>query len=114
MRIRATRTFAALAVLLLAAPVFAAKNASGANSATYEIHEPTTIGQIQLKPGQYSLEAVDGQNELSILQHGKVIGKVPCHWIQLPAKPPTSQVLSDQGKVTQVSFKGNLQAVQLD
>jgi hypothetical protein len=114
MRIRVTRTFAALAVLLLAAPVFAAKNAAGTNSATYEVHDPTTIGQTQLKPGQYSLEAVDGQNELSIVQRGKVIGKAPCHWIQLPAKASASQVLSDQGKVTQVNFKGNVQAVQVD
>ena len=114
MHIRATRSFAALAVLLLALPVFAAKNAAGTNTATFSVHEVTTVGQTQLKPGEYSLQAVDGQNELDILQHGKMIGKAACHWIQLPAKSQTSQVLTDSGKVTQVSFRGNTQAVQID
>jgi hypothetical protein len=114
MRIRATRSFAALAVLFLASPVFAAKNAPGTNSTTFSVHEAITIGQTQLKPGEYSLQAVDGQNELDILQRGKVIGKVACHWIQLPAKPRASEVLTDSGKVTQVNFEGDLQAVQID
>jgi hypothetical protein len=114
MQIRITRSFAALAVLLFALPVFAAKNAPGANTATFTVHEPTTIGTTQLKPGEYSLEAVDGQNELDVLQHGKVIAKAPCHWTALPAKATDSEVLTDQGKVTQVNFKGNAQAVQLD
>ncbi len=114
MRIRATRSFAALAVLLLALPVFAAKNAPGTKTAPFSIHEATTIGQTQLKPGDYTLQAVDGQNEVNVLQHGKVIGKASCHWIQLPAKSQTSEVLTDSGKVTQVNFEGDLQAVQID
>jgi len=114
MRIRATRSIAALAVLFLAVPLFAAKNAAGTNSATFSVREATTIGQIQLKAGDYTLQAVDGQNELTILQNGKMIGKAACHWIALPAKPQASQVLTDSGKVTQVNFRGNTQAVQLD
>jgi hypothetical protein len=114
MQIRATRSFAALAVLLLALSVLAAKNAPGTNSATFSVHEVTTIGQSQLKPGEYSLQAVDGQNELDILQNGKKIGKAACHWIQLPAKSQVSEVLTDQGKVTQVNFRGDVQAVQID
>ena len=109
-----TRSFAALAVLLLALPAFAAKNAPGTKSTTFSVHEVTTIGQTQLKPGKYSVQAVDGQNEISILQHGTVIGKVPCHWVALPAKAAVSEVVTDQGKVTQVNFEGDLQAVQLD
>jgi hypothetical protein len=114
MRLRLTGLFAALAVLLLTLPALAAKNAPGTNSATFSVHDPTTIGTTQLKPGEYSLQAVDGQNELEILQRGKVVGKAPCHWITLPAKAEQSEVLADQGKVTQVNFKGNAQAVQLD
>jgi hypothetical protein len=113
MRVRTMQSFAAVAVLLLAIPVFAAKDA-GVNKADFEIHDSITVGQTQLKPGQYSLQAVNGQNELSIVQNGKVIAKAPCHWIQLPAKASASQVESSEGKVTQVSFRGNLQAVQLD
>jgi len=114
MRIRANRSFAALAILLFALPALAAKNAPGTNSVTFSVHEATTIGQTQLKPGEYSLQAVDGQSELDILQHGKVIGKAACHWIALPAKAAVSEVLTDQGKVTQVNFRGDIQAVQID
>ncbi len=114
MRIRAIQLFAAAAVLFLALPVLAAKSAPGTNSTTFSVHEATTIGQTQLKPGEYLLQAVDGQNELEILQNGKMIGKAPCRWIQLPAKAQESEVLADQGKVTQVNFRGDIQAVQID
>jgi hypothetical protein len=114
MRIRATRSFAVLAVLLFALPVLAAKNAPGTNSATFSVHRVTTVGQTQLKPGDYSLQAVDGQNEIAIVQNGKMIGKAACHWIQLPAKSQASEVLTDSGKVTQVNFKGDIQAAQID
>jgi hypothetical protein len=79
MRIRATRSLAALAALLLVSPVFAAKNASGTNSTTFSVRAVTTVGQTQLNPGEYTLQAVDGQNELDILQRGKLIGKAACH-----------------------------------
>jgi hypothetical protein len=114
MRIRAARSFAALAVVLLALPVFAAKNPPGTKSAPFSIHEPTTIGQTQLKPGDYTLQAVDGQNEVDILQRGKIIGKATCHWIQLPAKAQSAVVLTDSGKVTQINFEGDVQAAQID
>jgi hypothetical protein len=114
MRIRATRSIASLAVLFLAVPLFAAKNAAGTNTATFSVREATTIGQTQLKPGDYTLQAADGQNELTVLQNGKMIGKAGCHWIPLRAKAQTSEVLTDSGKVTQVNFRGNAQAVQLD
>jgi hypothetical protein len=114
MRIRATRSFAALAVFLLALPVFAAKNTPGTKSAPFSIRETTTIGQTQLAPGEYTLQAVDGQNEVDILQRGKVIGKAACHWIQLPAKSKSAEVLTDSGKVTQINFEGDVQAAQID
>jgi hypothetical protein len=114
MLIRATKSLAVFTVLLLLSTVVFAKNSSGTNSTTFSVRQVTTVGQTQLNPGEYTLQAVDGQNELDILQRGKLIGKVACHWIQLPAKPQASEVLSDQGKVTQVNFKGDVQAVQVD
>jgi hypothetical protein len=110
MRTAAIGTLPALAVLLLALSALAA----GANSATYSASEPITIGQTQLKPGTYSFQAADGQNELEILQKGKVIGKAACHWVKLPAKAQSSEVDTESGRVTQVSFRGNEQAVQID
>jgi hypothetical protein len=110
MRIAATRSLPALAVLLVALSAVAA----GTNSATYSSSQPITVGQTQLKPGTYSFQAADGQNELEILQKGKVIGKAACHWVSLPAKAQSSEVDTDSGRVTQVSFRGNGQAVQID
>jgi len=110
MRIRRIQALAVLATFLLALPVLAA----GTNSANYSPNVPVTIGQTQLKPGTYSLEAADGQNELRILQRGKVIGTAACHWVKLPAKAHDSKVDTDSGRVTQVSFRGNDQAVQID
>src|ERR1700692_4113532 len=80
MRIGAIGTLPALAVLLFALAALAA----GTNSATYSANQPITVGQTQLKPGTYSFQAADGQNELEILQKGKVIGKAACHWVKLP------------------------------
>jgi hypothetical protein len=113
MRVRVKQSLAALAALLLAVPMFAAKS-SGANVVNYVVNDPVSIGQTQLKPGEYSLKVVEGQNELSIEQNGKVIAKVPCHWIKLAAKPDSSEVEEEQGKVKQVNFKDNPQAVQVD
>jgi hypothetical protein len=110
MRIAAIGSLTALAVLLVALSAVAA----GTNSATYSASQPITVGQTQLKPGTYSFQAADGQNELEILQKGKVIGKVACHWVSLPAKAQSSEVDTDSGRVTQVSFRGNGQAVQID
>jgi hypothetical protein len=114
MSTRAIRIFPALAALLLILPAFAAKEAAGTNKTDFSVHAAITIGQTQLKPGDYTLQAVEGQNEVEILQHGKMIGKAACHWIQLPAKANASGVETDQGKVTEVTFRGNLQAVQID
>jgi hypothetical protein len=100
----------ALAVLFLALPVFAGST----NSANFTATQPITVGTNQLKPGAYTFQVADGQNEVEILQKGKVVAKAPCHWVKLSAKPAASEVDTDSGKVTEVSFRGNEQAVQID
>jgi hypothetical protein len=101
----------ALAVLILVAPSLASsrKDSTGFNPA-----QPTTIGNTQLQPGQYTLEATEGQNQLKVLRDGKVIATVPCHWVQLPAKPDSSEVLSDSNnQVTEIRFQGRPEAVRI-
>ncbi len=110
MRTPVVKSLPALAVLLLASPVFAA----GTNSATYTTTQPVTIGTTQLKPGVYTLQAADGSSELEILQRGKMVGKAACHWVKLSAKAQDSEVESESGKVTEVSFRGSEQAAQID
>jgi hypothetical protein len=100
----------ALATVFLALPALA----GGTNSATFTATQPITVGTNQLKPGAYTFQAADGQNEVEILQKGKLVAKAPCHWVKLSAKPMASEVDTDSGKVTEVSFRGNEQAVQID
>lgn len=110
MRNRAIRNFPALAVVFLALPAFA----GSMNSANYTSTSPITVGTTQLKAGTYTFQATDGGTEVEILQKGKVVGKAACHWVKLPAKAAESEVDTDSGKVTEVNFRGNEQAVQID
>jgi hypothetical protein len=105
-----TRFIPALAIVLFALPAFAGSS----NSANFTATEPITVGTNQLKPGAYTFQVTEGQNEVEILQKGKVIAKTPCHWVKLAAKPAESEVDTDSGKVTEISFRGNEQAVQID
>jgi hypothetical protein len=110
MRIQAMALATIFAAALLALPAFANRT----DSATYFTGEAVTIGQTQLKPGTYSFRVAEGQNEVEILQNGRVIAKAPCHWVKLPAKAQASEVDTDAGRVTEVSFRGNEQAAQID
>jgi hypothetical protein len=110
MRNRAIRIFPALAVAFLALPAFAGST----NSANFTASSPITVGTTQLKAGTYTFQVADGGNEVEILQKGKVVGKAACHWVKLPAKAAAAEVDTDSGKVTEVSFRGNEQAVQID
>ena len=110
MRNRIIRILPALAVAFLALPVFAA----GTNSANFTATGPVTVGTTQLKAGSYTFQVADGGNEVEILQKGKVVGKAACHWVKLPAKAAVAEVDTDSGKVTEVSFRGNDQAVTID
>jgi hypothetical protein len=107
MRIRLIPT---LAIVFFALPAFAGST----NSANFSSTEPITVGTNQLKPGDYTFQVTEGQNEVEILQKGKLVAKAPCHWVKLSAKPAASEVDTDSGKVTEVSFRGNEQAVQID
>jgi len=104
------RLISALATVFFALPALA----GGANSATFTATQPITVGTNQLKPGAYTFQVMEGQNEVEVLQKGKLVAKAPCHWVKLSAKPTASEVDTDSGKVTEVSFRGNDQAVQID
>ena len=100
----------ALAVLILVAPSLASPRK---DTTDFNPTQPTTIGNTQLQPGQYTLEATEGQNQLQVLRDGKVVATVPCHWFQLPAKADNSEVLSNNNQVTEIRFQGRPQAVQI-
>jgi hypothetical protein len=108
MHLRVKHYLAGLAVLTLTMPVWAR---------TYKesltLDKNTTIGSAQLKPGSYELTADDTKKELTILQKGKIIATVQGQWVKIPQKARTSEVDSNDEKVTQVRFSGSDQAFQL-
>jgi hypothetical protein len=110
MRNRVNWLLPAVAVAFLALPALA----GGTNSTNFTTAGPVTVGTTQLKSGTYTLQIDDGGKEVQILQKGKVVGTAACHWVKLPSKPESSEVDTDSGKVTEVSFRGNEQAVQID
>jgi hypothetical protein len=112
MSFQLTKYVGVLAVVALALPVWA-KSSSHTDSTTFEPEQSATIGQTQLKPGQYTLKATESGNQLEILQHGTVIATVPCTWVELGQKPRYSEVFSDKDRVTQVEFQGRMEAVKV-
>jgi hypothetical protein len=101
---------AALAFSLISLPVWAAHS----GSMSWELHETTTIGGAQIKPGNYLFRAEEGQSELQIIQDGKVIAKVPCSWTHLTTKAPESEVQILNNQMIQVQFAGRREAIQFN
>jgi len=104
------KVLAALAFSFITLPVWAAHS----DSFSWEIHEPTTIGNAQVKPGNYLFGAEEGQSELRIVQDGKVVARVPCHWTHLTNKASSSEVKTLDNQIIQVQFAGRREAIQFD
>jgi hypothetical protein len=110
MQIRAKYHAIALAVFMLAVPVWA-----HTATAPLTVTESATIGGKQLKPGDYNLQVKDNQTQLKVVDAatGKTIVEVPVQWIQLQQKPNTTQVLVNNNEITEIDFGGKTQAVQI-
>jgi len=101
------KSLVSFAVLLAAFPVSAAHM----YTITWTVSQPTTIGTMEIKPGDYELRVEEGQSQLEVVSHGKMVAQVPCHWIQLPSKAVVSEVEVDSNKVTGVEFGGKTAAL---
>lgn len=107
MRFRILQCFTILAVLAMAVPLWARSK-----SAELHLTDPATIGTTQLQPGAYTLKVDDGGTQVSVVRQGKVIAEVPCHWVQLSAKPKTTEIDLTENQITEIEFGGDLQAAQ--
>jgi hypothetical protein len=101
------KSLIALAIFFAAMPVWAVRT----YTVEWSVSQPTTIGTMEIKPGDYELRVAEGQTQLEVMSHGKMVVEVPCHWIQLPAKAAASQVEVDDNKVTSVEFSGKTAAL---
>jgi len=100
----------ALALLLVTLPAWAAHS----DSFSWQIHVPTTIGNAQIKPGNYVFKAEEGRFELQIIQGNEVIATVPCHWTHLRDKASASEVKTLDNQIIQLQFAGRREAIQFD
>lgn len=112
MRIHANKFLGGLAVLAVALPLWAGPSPHN-DSIPFDVTNAATVGQTQLAPGHYTLEANEASNELNIRQNGKMVASVPCHWVQLPQKAHDSEVLSSNSRVTEIDFRGRIEALKV-
>jgi len=111
MRCSAKQYLGGFAVLILAMPVWAGP--SKTYTAEWDASQATTIGNTQIQPGTYTVEAHENQNTLDIVRDGKVIAQAPCHWIQLPKKAEDTEVDTNNNQIVEVEFSGKTEAVRL-
>jgi hypothetical protein len=104
------RYIIAVAFSLIALPAWAAHS----DSFSWEIHEPTAIGNAQVRPGDYLFKAEEGRSELQIIEDGKIIARVPCHWTHLANKASSSQVKTFDNQIIHLQFAGRREAIQFD
>ncbi|MGA9939427.1 MAG: hypothetical protein WBP92_14360 [Candidatus Acidiferrales bacterium] len=110
MRRSSKQFLSGLTVLFLALPLWAGN--AKTYSAEWEASQATTIGNTQIKPGTYKVQAHPDQNTLEIVSDdGKVIAQTPCHWIQLPQKAAATEVETSNNQITQVEFAGKTEAI---
>ena len=110
MEIRKKSYLAAIAMFGLSLPLWARTN-----SVPLEVDHTLTIGGQQLKPGDYSLKANDGDNQLRIVRsdNGKTVATVPVQWIDLSQKARQSEVLIKEDRIVQIDFDGKTKAIEI-
>jgi len=109
MRFYAKQLLGMAALIALALPVWG-------RTATvwFESDGTTTIGQTQLKAGEYQLKVKDNATQLEVTtQDGKVVTEVPVTWIQLQKKPANTEVIMNKDRVVEVDFGGKTQALKV-
>lgn len=110
MQLNLKKYFAVLAIFVFAAIVWASTRT---DSTAYDVTQPIEIGQTHLKPGHYTIKANESKDQFRVLQNGKVVATVPCHWVKLHRKAGNTEILSNRDRVTRVEFKGRTEAVSV-
>ena len=107
MRLRAMHYLPVLAVILLAAPVWA-----HTESVQLQLIHSATIAGTHLSPGHDDFKVKDSAKEVNVVENGNVIAQVPCKWIQLTRKNPYSDVQFNKNQITELDFSGKNEAVK--
>jgi len=106
MKIHWANVVGGVALLAMGVPVLA-----HTDSVEFSATHSTMIGGYKLAPGVYEFKADDSKNQVTVeAEDSGVVTKIPCKWIQLPAKANNTEVLSDDSGVTELTFAGKTEA----
>ena len=111
MRYSAKQFLGGLAILFLVFPVWARPDKT--YTAEWDASQTTKIGNTQIKPGIYKIEARENQNTLDIVRDGKVVAQTPCHWIHLAKKATDTEVDTNHNQIVEVEFSGKTEAIRV-
>lgn len=111
MRWSVKQLFGGLAILVFAMAVWARPDKT--YTAQWNTSQATMIGNTQIEPGTYKVEARENQNTLDIMRNGKVVAQTSCHWIQLPKKAQDTEVDTNHNQIVEVEFSGKTEAVRV-
>jgi len=113
MRLTGKQYLGGLAILSLAVPIWARPESTRTYTADWFVSQATKAGNTQINSGDYKLVAHTNENMLDVVQDGRVVAQVPCHWIQLPKKAANTEVSAENNQILQVEFAGKTEAVQV-
>jgi len=105
---RITNCLAVLAVLCMAAPVFAKTY-----SQTIQITHPSTIGRQSLRPGRYRVLANLSSDRVKVEHNGKIVASVEGKTVTLHHKSPYAAVVFNHRRIHEIQFSGKMQAIEL-
>ena len=111
MRWSVKQLFGGFAILVFALAVWARPDKT--YTAEWATSQATMIGNTQIEPGTYQIEARENQNTLDIMRDGKVIAQTSCHWIQLPNKAQDTEVDTNHNQIVEVEFSGKTEAIRV-
>jgi len=107
MHLNTKKYIAIFAFVVITVPICEAHT----DSASWETTQPMTIGTVQVKPGSYQLKAYEDEDQLQVIQDGKVITSTVCYWEALPSRAASTEIKVDSNRVIKVQFKGRSEAI---
>ena len=109
MKIRYADLLFASAILAMAAPAWA-----HTDTAMLTFDKSAHVGSTMLDPGNYKVRAEENGKQLEFEKNGKIVAQIPCHWVQLNAKPQSDEALINHDTVQEIRFAGRDSAAQID
>jgi hypothetical protein len=107
-------------IALAALAIFVTTAAFASSKGSFYLTSPSTIGNIRLPAGEYSVEwtGTEPNLQLKIKREGKLMATVPTKWVRLQDASPYNAAVVDhaEGKseLQQIRFLGKIQALEFE